>query len=381
MLHDRPPSFVKSIVTKKRSILMVMFHYFFVGWILLIPFIRYGSMYEGPKVLWFWLGGIGLSLYWISKGREKIEKVIRKEDYFFLAFILSLFVSSIFGVHPIESLVGGNYRHQGMIFFVGLWLIAITTRSLKERTKKILGWGIAAGVIIESLIILGQFISKIDVVNGRPVGTFGEPNAAAGFLVLGSYFVIASKLYILLPLNFLSILTTTSRVAVLAFGVLLLGLLISRKRKIPAKSILFTVPLILTAIVFLLFLSSLRDPSKFDNRQLYLKVGFEEFLRRPILGHGAESNVLVYDEAFKRVGTPLEGFMVERSHNIFLDILLWSGIVGLVCFAAWIWVIAKGFWKDKNYLKLGALASFLVFASLQPLGVVHWVMLILIMFS
>lgn len=71
-------------------------------------------------------------------------------------------------------------------------------------------------------------------------------------------------------------------------------------------------------------------------------------------------------------------FMVDRSHNIFLDISLWSGMTGLIVFTGWCISSGNELWK-RDRLRFIVFVAWFVFASFQPLGVVHWLQLLAIL--
>ena len=104
----------------------------------------------------------------------------------------------------------------------------------------------------------------------------------------------------------------------------------------------------------------------------------QEVIARPILGYGAESGEVIYHRAFNRRNINLLDFMVDRSHNVFLDVTLWSGVAGLILFMGWCIARAKELWAGDR-LRFIALVAWVVFASFQPLGVVHWLQLLFLM--
>ena len=71
--------------------------------------------------------------------------------------------------------------------------------------------------------------------------------------------------------------------------------------------------------------------------------------------------------------------MIDRSHNLFLDILIWSGVLGLIPFSIWLFGNLINLYQEKSYKKLTAIIGILFFGILQPLWLVHWIMLFLIL--
>src|SRR3989337_2411142 len=108
-----------------------MWQKIFVAWLVVAPFITFNHTFEGPKIQFFWIGSFVLFLLWIIKLSSKIDSLIVKSDYYYLLWLTVLTLSSLLGVHPQESIIGGGYRHQGVIFFLSLWVIGKTISILE----------------------------------------------------------------------------------------------------------------------------------------------------------------------------------------------------------------------------------------------------------
>lgn len=337
----------------------------------LTPFIVWNGVYEGPKVFWLLTGGVFLIVFWIYRlVIRKQEIVFKKTDYFYLLWLLVLTVASILGVHLVESVLGGSYRHQGVIFFFTLWLIYKTVEIIPGDKKAVLYKGIAWAVILEAFIILIQYATK-HVYFGRPLGTLGEANAVAGFLAIGSVLVYENLPSLLFAIPFISILIAESRS----------GALTASAALVPVASrfggLVRRVSLILLAVfcaLFLVLVSKEKSSSPFENRVLIWNLGVNKIASRPVLGYGAESGEAVYDKAFAEINLPLDGLIVDRSHNLVLDVMVWSGLVGLIPFSLFIY---ERFKELRGYRKYG-LISFLLYSMFQPLSVVHWLFLFLL---
>jgi len=157
---------------------------FFSLLLIILPLIVWGGYYEGPKVFLFLIIGFVLILFWIY--RTLIQKKffeLSKVDFFYLFWLLTLLISSLFGIHPLESILGGSYRHQGVIFFLTLWLVYKTVQIFNKDEKRFLYKGIGFAVLAESVFVLFQFASG-RLYFGKPLGTLGETNAVAGFLAI-----------------------------------------------------------------------------------------------------------------------------------------------------------------------------------------------------
>lgn len=113
--------------------MQLMFEKVFIVWLTLIPFVTFNSAFEGPKILVFWIGGFILFVVWIFSLSSLLEKLITKSDYYYFLWIIILTLSSLVGVHPQDSIIGGSYRHQGIIFFASLWVIGKTISRLDKK--------------------------------------------------------------------------------------------------------------------------------------------------------------------------------------------------------------------------------------------------------
>lgn len=344
----------------------------FTIYLSLLPFMTWGGFYEGPKILYFLIGGILLIIFWIYRILVKKKTfTFGKVDYLYLAWLLILLVGSIFGIHPIESILGGSYRHQGVIFFFTLWLIYKTVEISKSKEEKFLSRCLGVSVFLESVIVILQFVSG-NLYLGKPLGTLGEANAVAGFLAMGYVFVFENFDSTFFAIPIIAILIAESRSGILS---LLPSLLIlAKKINIKFKKI-FIVSIIILGAVSIFFISRERESSPFENRQVIWKLGFQQILQRPILGFGAESGEAVYNKAFYKYGFPLSNLIIDRAHNLFLDIALWSGVPGLIIFLFFIFQRFKGI---KNYGRKLAFISFLVYSMFQPLPVAHYLFLFLL---
>ena len=121
-----------------------------------------------------------------------------------------------------------------------------------------------------------------------------------------------------------------------------------------------------------MFIGFSRPSSAYENRLLFWRYATDAIARSPLLGYGAESSALVYEQMFLGDHVRLIDLTVDRSHNIFLDIVMWSGVAGLLMFVLWM----------RDLFKIPAirwpLLAWVFFASFQPVGVAHWVQLMLL---
>ncbi|SRR5258708_6131956 len=323
----------------------------FVFWVILLPLIQLNNIFEGIKIIWFLVGGLVLAVFWIFNFKKLLNKLTRS-DLLYFSWVLTLLISSFYGIHPIESIIGTSYRHQGVIFFLFLWLTGKTLSEISSKSKNRVKKLIFTSLIFEAFLIFIQKFFGMSLI-----GTFGEINAASGFIAIGSIFVNSIPLLILLGF---AILMTSSRTALLAaISVLII--------KIYKKSKAFSIILIIFALIYFVFSITAKNSSIFEGRINIWQFGIELIKERPILGFGPESGEVIYKNIFAQKNLPLYNLIIDRSHNLGLDLLQWSGIPGLITFSLWLF--------SRRNIKL---IPFLIFAFFQPLGVTHWVLLMIL---
>lgn len=349
----------------------------FIFWLSLFPFLVWGSYFEAPKIIWFLAGGFILAFFWVGYFRSGRANVFQIQDFFFWGWLSTLFIASILGANPKGSILGESYRHQGVLFFLALWLVGKTVSLLKIKEKELLIKYLSFGVILESLLVIFQKISG-NLYFLKPLGSFGEANAVAGFLAEGLFFLtlfFKEKAWIFsLPVILAGILTGSKSglaaiILIFISGIFLRGNL---KSKWAIFSLAF---LVIAGFVFFNREIFMRKTSFFESRPVIWKVGIGAFLKKPFIGYGAETTELIYENSFKEMKINFIDFGIDRSHNLFLDILLWSGIVGFIFFIGWLMSETKYLYAKKNYFGLITFFSILLFAFFQPLGVAHWVLM------
>lgn len=367
-----------------------MIQIIFTAWLALLPFVMLYGAYEGPKIAWVWAGGFVFSVMWAVRIILTRQFSISKTGRWLLVWLFILGVAGVAGIHPIESLIGSSYRHQGLLFFLTLFLIGETLYRLSPSRRRLLHVLIGFGVVVESVIVLEQ--KMFDFVN-RPLGTLGEPNAVAGFLAIGLLWIAAFphiKVWlrkILYFLTLVAIIATDSKTGMAAALFISFGLGMQRLMRTPntiVRMLLIGLGIISigASCAYLIFMIHKVNPvSDIENRVTYWKLGIQEFAKRPLLGYGLESTDIVYENALRAVGINIVDFAVDRSHTIILDIALWSGSIGLIGFGIWIYSAVRSFAGIRRYIILVGLFAWILFAFFQPVGVVHWVLLIMILYT
>jgi O-antigen ligase len=324
--------------------------------------------FVAPKTIFFRilieiiLGAYILLAIMNRRYRPKINSLLIALFIFLLIFILTSFT----GVNLSRSFWSTYERMTGiwtMLHLCAFFVILTSVFKKKEDWAKIIGVSVIVGVSI-SLYILGG-----DKLSSRGGGTIGNTSFMAAYLLFDIFFAIilllskkmswqifaGGSLLIMLPVLF----TSTARGAIIAFilGIVLmaLGYMFFSKKKI-LKRISITIPsvVILAAIILVVWQPPFIE-SGVNNLLLEMKPRFavwgtawQGFLEKPVLGWGPEN----FNNVFLKNFNPCM-FMSEcggeiwfdRAHNIVLDILVTSGVVGLLGYLAIFAVAIFGLWK------------------------------------
>ncbi len=370
--------------------------------------------YEQIKVLFF-IVSISLSGFlWLMR-----RPIFRWTGISIVAglFIITLFVTSIIGIEPQTSFFGSEPYFQGVILYAYLFLFFLLVSASKI---KFVTWAyvLVGSSTIVGLLAIGDWIQinllghQLPTYAGRVVSTFGQPNFYAGFLLLTLpffNFLLKQKqkgFWILLGflIVILAIILSESRVAFMLLSLLLLLWLIL---ELPFKKLIFGV---ISMILFITFALSVNFGAGWVEKELtslrsninpdLTTIGVEKryyiwpilgklILEHPVTGYGLENIAPVFSEYFEinkhtlfeenlKVKPYLFGLKdlnLDRAHNYLLDLLLFSGIFGVVCWAIIVFLLIKKLLLSKvtlenNVLWVG-LITYLVWIQFQNQSVVH----------
>lgn len=337
--------------------------------------------FELPKILFFIFSlnvtiGLGIRAS-ITESLANIKK--NRILKYYLLYLIILTVSTL--INPIKqnSVWGQYYRYQGLVTQIHYLLFTLFYFSLAKKgiSLKRAGKIIAVSGLTQAFLIIFQgiwlkiFHFPIYNYNGRLAGLLGNPNFAAGFLVLSfPYFWHYSSFKIprwLTSLIFLlALLLTGSRSGLIAFLATNLFLII--KKISLSKFILAGSGLVLSLLILV---SGFRS-SPFENRIAIWQKGVQAIAKKPLLGWGLENFETAFQSTLTKKDFNLRNIRVDRAHNLFLEIAINSGLVGFSVYLLIIYQTLKTLWKGKEeiWLKtnLIALISFLILAQFNVLN-------------
>jgi len=339
--------------------------------------------FVGPKSLYF-MGGCQVVFFiWLylainyKRYRPKRNSILIALSLFLIVLILS----SIFGVDFSRSFWSKYERMTGLLMWLHLlgFFLATSSTFKKSDWEKVF----TVSILVSALIGLGVLLGKtdIEIFNFANRGGFTLGNSS----FLGSYllFNVFLSLYLffekrdkVIKILFLTavILGTSlmyiqgARAAFIStiggFGFIFLlwfsfGIK-SQKVKILGK-ILLTISIIavLSAIV-LLYLPNNLVHDKFgeittQSRFVNWEMAQKAFLERPLLGWGPENYTLIFPKFFNPcLFTPKCGGEIwfDRTHNIVLDTLSTTGILGFLAYLGLFFssflILGKKYLKEKS---------------------------------
>jgi len=345
---------------------------------------RFYFPFVGPKSLYF-MGCCQIVFFiWLylainyKRYRPKINLVLSALALFLIALILS----SVLGVDFSRSFWSKYERMTGLLMWLHLlgFFLAISSTFRKHDWKKIFILSVSISFLISCFGILEYL--KIDIFQFSDRGgvTFGNTSFLGTYILFNVFlslylFIKEKKLLILKILYsstiFLGILTMyfqSARAALVStiggMGLIfLLWLSFEVKSKIIrnlSRVILALSIVVVLASIVLLYLPNnpihdefgkITTQSRFVNWEMAQKA----FLERPLFGWGPENYTLIFTKFFNPcLFTPRCGSEIwfDRTHNIVLDTLSTTGILGFsaylsLFFSSFI-ILGKKYFKEKS---------------------------------
>ncbi len=401
------------------------FYHFCVSlFIIILPMIvvpQFPNPYEFPKFIVFvvfssLLTLLLLKVYWQSNC-SKANQLLDHLTTFVLLFAAVSLIADFIGLDPYTSILGSKFRHQGYVTLASGVLVFFTLRAIQKSTtsRAVFPYqtAIVTSNILVSIFTLWQGMRvylfhdlTIPTYFGRIVGTLGNPNVLGGYIAITFPFLLfyptTSHRYLVLVKGFfifanvVSIFFSSSRSAILAIGSVIILIVIQafsqffpgqrlatwvRRQRI----VLFMVGISSLLIMALILANqphhiSVRNmlnslslteektrTSLWDNQLVIWTEGVKAVIQRPILGYGQEN----FEVAIPRE----RRMMVDNAHNVFLEVAVSSGLIGLSIYLA---ILLFAWQRAKPIIKLYLLA-FLIRSQFNPLSIsdlaLFWIIL------
>ncbi len=293
-----------------------------------------------------------------------------------IIWLVFVIISWINGVDVVHSWAGNYYRYDGIMTLVHLLIIPFFFIFNKPKLSQFTAILIGIGCLLVSLISINQvihfLINNFDIYKLSILSfssSHGQPNFAAGYLIVSFPFLIYALKYFQLPQNtrpliallpVIAIICTQSRAGLLGLVILAIGFGIRYK---PNKYI------ITISLLIILFLG-------FFTTKIYFN---------PITQYQAESRARIFATLGLSINTqPLgwgwanidqafiqhKNWPVPRNHDIYLDkahsewleMAVTTGILGLISFLfLQVIVVKKFFISRSDYLSQIALISIITY--------------------
>ncbi len=370
--------------------------------------------YEQIKVLFFILSITLIGFLWLFlKPKFKLTFVSLASSL----TIGILFLTSLTGLNPQISFLGNYPYFQGWILYIYLFLFSLFVRESKikiEHWAKVLTLAsvIVSFLAIKDWLLLNLFQIKIPNYAGRVVSSFGQPNFYAGFLLLClpfSYYLTKSsnkKLNYLGVvgglISIIAIFVSYSRTAIfllLSLTYFYLILRLSRVKRwivVLFLTLIFSISLLTSfylrsGIIYKEFLEpsftagNVTNPilNSVEKRAYIWPVLINLSLQKPFLGYGLENIApsftnyfierkhILFEEtnSVSDVLIRLKDLSLDRTHNYILDLMLFSGLFGVICWLLLVFALLKKILSSnitlENDVLLSGLVIYLIWIQFQ----------------
>ena len=349
-------------------LLPIIFDYFFIS----------KNVFILPKTIFFYIFLLLLLVSTVVKifliSKIKISQRFLSFLLIPLFLLLSLSISSLFSLDISLSWEGSYSRQNGLFFYFSLFLWVVLLSFNYYQDKKILNIRkflitISLSSFFVSLYSIFQYLGFdwilwVEATKGRRVfSSLGQPNYLGVFInliwpVVFYLFITEKKnilkilFFLIFIFNFLALIFSFSRGAWIgfAFGFIFLFLYYFFKidRKKAFAGILFLIiisPFLLTQDFFVERINRFFDYKSGSgaDRVVIWESALDKIKEKPILGYGLEQQEIVFRSTYNKEYALYENhsIFVDRSHNLILDYLLVGGLIYLILFSIFIFLLFR----------------------------------------
>ena len=266
-----------------------------------------------------------------------------------------------------DTFLGSVYRGQGVLLLWLLLLFSLTSYSVKLRISPF---------ILQGLIVLEFLLSFIisPSLDGRFIGTLGEPNSLAGFMLfLWPFALLTNKKsnkfidIILFLLVLILIIGTGSRSGLIGLLLQILFVIFYRLLHLSfGKSAMIVVIFLLLSLGLPFF----DNTSIYESRSLIWQTAIVSGLQSPILGHGFGNMQSVLHTTSQQLHNALRKENIDCSHNLILDWFVQAGIIGIICIMSLLVLSFKRITVQKNEVLLLSFLGLLSIMLFNPVSIV-----------
>lgn len=293
----------------------------------------------------------GLWILYIAHQPQAMQRMLHPILYTVTVFLGVIVVASVFGRDWNLSMWSYPERMSGIVTLVHtlLFVLALVTILTREMWIRILRTTSVVSIVVGVFVLLNAASDALTSGITRVDIFFGNPNYVAFYLLLHvgimaflllergnslkQKYIYKYGLVIVLS----ALMLTGSRAALL--GVIVAAgwgiALAMRRRHVTVQRAIVGGIVIISVIGGTLFMHSgtirpdvMMEGLKNESRFIVWPMAMDGFLERPWLGHGLETFEYVFYEQYDPRLYNKESWF-DRTHNLFLDWLVMTGIIGL----------------------------------------------------
>lgn len=327
------------------------------GGLAVLPFVYWPKAlvpYEIPRVVFFvwWVRGLVVLLLVGSLTHQlRFNRIDLKLGMMIASYALVALVTSTMGVDGYKSVVGNFYRADGLVTLFHLITFGLIVGLVEVKVpEEKYSWVVSISTVVLSCWVvvyafLYNWFGREDVsIWGGPIGvSFGQPNFLAGYL-LATLPVVAYRwqkanevwrwfwMFGMVVVQ-VALYAAQARAGILGIGIFWLGFLyLARIRQVTSRVILVGIFIWVVGMGFWGWHESqLTSNVSFESRWRIVNKLWLGIQEQPWLGYGV-ANI---DYAFESRPWPIEvmhDVKVDKAHNVFLEVLVASGVIGLMAF-------------------------------------------------
>lgn len=347
--------------------------------LLLTPLVSWSTLFFGyASAKTFWIFAVVeltlIAYLWMIYWRPSLRSKWNWQTGVLVGFLIILTLSTIFGVSLSNSFWGGLERNEGLLMWLHLAVIFPVLLSLFRTEKSWLSVAVACcgvGLVVSVIFILMRLSIYVPSVSDNGGSTLGNSSYLGGYLLFQMFFagllVLRAKtrwMQVFGVFSFavfvLTLALTDARAATIAFfgGAILYGALrlaMGAGQKFKRVFGWTVIALMVVGFAFVLA-SALRTNGSVHqfiveqttgSRFIVGRIAWKAFLDRPFFGWGPEN----FDVAFLKYYDPCFGnkycggnTLFDRAHNIVFDMLVHTGLLGLIGYLAILASVVLGAW-------------------------------------
>ncbi len=320
------------------------------------------SPFEIPKVIVAEVLIEFLLLFLLFKAK-KLELRSLKPFIFIGGLFLVSLISTLFNFSS-NSIFGNLFRLQGVFLLWNLLIFGLI--SAKYSPLKLSG-------ITYFVILLIQLLASLFIlpnVSNRLVGTLGEPNALAAFVVFLWPFVFFKNPRIIKIIGFILatflIIFTGSRSGLIALAIesVFMGLIYT---KLALKKIVLISLILISCSLTLPFIEG---GGWYENRAEIWQTAWSYGLNNPLIGGGFGNVQEALHQESLKLGNNVQYQVVDSSHNFLLDFFVQGGLIAILLIVLLLYQVFKNLVAKEKKLELSLMLGILTIMLFNPSSIV-----------